>query len=155
MQGGLINPNISICKYIPLVKNSGHTPFLDLNYVTTFHRNHIPFLSSFCLTLIIYLSSAFWFIFWYNFSSSANSLLVVYFYLGVSSSPCYCHSLVLILILISIKTRSDNIFGQKPPHPTPPTHPTHPPGTQLYLISLKLLTFEVVHQNKSCSSILE
>ena len=34
---------------------------------------------------------------------------------------CYCHSLVLILILISIKTRSDNIFGQKPPHPTPPT----------------------------------
>ena len=26
-----------------------------------------------------------------------------------------CHSLVLILILISIKTRSDNIFGPKPP----------------------------------------
>ena len=32
----------------------------------------------------------------------------------------YCHSLVLILILISIKTRSDNVFGPKPPtSPTP------------------------------------
>ena len=61
----------------------------------------------------------------------------------------YCHSLVLILILISIKTRSDNIFGQKPP--TPPT----PPGTQLCLILPKLITFQVNHQNKSCLSILE
>ena len=29
-----------------------------------------------------------------------------------------CHSLVLIPILISIKTRSDSIFGQKPPKNT-------------------------------------
>ena len=29
------------------------------------------------------------------------------------SKTVYCHSLVLILILISIKTRIDNIFGQK------------------------------------------
>ena len=40
-----------------------------------------------------------------------------------SKALCNCQSLVLILILISIKTRIDNIFGQKPPpHPTPPTH---------------------------------
>ena len=62
-----------------------------------------------------------------------------------------CHSLVLILILISIKTRIDNIFGQKPP----PHHPTTPPGTQLCLILLKLSTFQVNHQNKSCLSMLE
>ena len=37
----------------------------------------------------------------------------------------WCHSLVLILILISFKTRSDYIFGQKPPTP-----PHLPPGTQ-------------------------
>ena len=61
-----------------------------------------------------------------------------------------CHSLVLILILISIKTRIDNIFGQKPP-----PHHHHPPGTQPCLILPKLLTFEVIHQNKSCLSILE
>ena len=59
------------------------------------------------------------------------------------------------LIVISIKTRSDNIFGPKPPTPPPPTHPTHPPGTQLCLILTKLLTFEVHHQNKRCLSILE
>ena len=40
----------------------------------------------------------------------------------------YCHSLVLILILISIKTRIDNIFGQKPP---PPHH--HPTGNSTLL----------------------
>ena len=57
--------------------------------------------------------------------------------------------LVLILILISIKTRIDHIFGQKPPHPTTP------PGTQPCLILPKQLTFEVIHQNKSCLSILE
>ena len=68
----------------------------------------------------------------------------------------YCHSLVLIPILISIKTRSDNIFGPKPPTPPhPPTHPPHPPGTQLCLILTKLLIFEVHHQNKRYLSILE
>ena len=50
----------------------------------------------------------------------------------------YCHSLVLILILISIKTGSDNIFGQKPP-------PHNPTGTQPCLILPKLLTFKVIH----------
>ena len=43
----------------------------------------------------------------------------------------YFYSLVLILILISIKTRSDNIFGQKPPHP--PTHPPPPTGNSTLL----------------------
>ena len=64
------------------------------------------------------------------------------------------------LILISIKTRRDNIFGQKPPVHSNPNQPTHPPhhhlpGTQPCLILPKLLTFWVSHQIKSCLSILE
>ena len=35
---------------------------------------------------------------------------------------------ILFLILISIKTRSDNIFGQKPP-----TNPPHPTGNSTLL----------------------
>ena len=58
----------------------------------------------------------------------------------------HCHSLVLILIIISIRTMSDNIFGQ---NSTPP----HPPQTQPCLILPKLLTFQVIRQNKSCLSI--
>ena len=59
-------------------------------------------------------------------------------------SKTSCHNLVLILILISIETRSNRIFGQKPP-------PTNWPmqGTQSWLTLPKLLTFQVIHQNKS------
>ena len=49
----------------------------------------------------------------------------------------YCHSLVLILILISIKNRSNNTFGQRPP-----------PGTQPCLILPKPLTFQAGHEKK-------
>ena len=86
----------------------------------------------------------------YVYCFTPSILKTCFLYLTLSPSIC-CHSLVLILILISIKTRSDNIFGQKPPHPTTTT----PPGTQLCLILLKLSTFQVNHQNKSCLSILE
>ena len=57
--------------------------------------------------------------------------------------------IVLILILILIKTRIDNIFGQKlpiSPHPSL--------RTQLYLLWPYLLTLQVIHQNKRSLSIL-
>ena len=59
-------------------------------------------------------------------------------------------SLVLILILISIKTRIGNILSQKPPPPNPTQQ-----ETQTCLILPKLLTFQVIHQNKNCLSIQE
>ena len=80
--------------------------------------------------------------FFYIQTNISNVYKNIFLTLFKSTDKFCCHSLVLILILFSIKTTSDNIFDQKS-------------GTQSCLISSNLLTFQVVHQNKTCLSILE
>ena len=76
-------------------------------------------------------------------SAQAWFMIRITFSIKVKISVCHKIYETLFAQLIPIKTMIDNIFGQTPP----------PPSTLLMLP--KLLTFQVIHQNKSCLYILE
>ena len=118
----------------------------------------------FIINLLIYLSFGYPFIYlsfgiyllyfvisfgWHFLLTQSNFRLIISGLCHSLLSIC-CHSILSILIIISIKTRIDNIFFLLKTSTTTPAQ-----GTQPCLILLKLLTFEVSHQNRCCLTILE
>ena len=119
----LVNQQFLLKLYIKIkVTNSHQSNWFSLKWwffvkVMSFHQNNDYFIK-----MIIVFSKWWFLITWWIFIKKMNFINIMnihqrhdfFSWLFFSLKMIYCHSLVLILILVSIKTRSDNIFGQKP-----------------------------------------